>query len=177
VKSRSRRRGAPTKYDRDYGHQRPEYVTHSLARHQKMHVIDEDDAALVREYLGALKAERGIGIGRSNKVAFHLIGWRRFIRPFRDNTLADIHQGIEELRDFKHKGGRPYKQNTIRDYIEVLKAFYRWMIETGFSSIPRAKIDRIHSPATDRMTKTAAEMLTPQIALDLRILTTIFERD
>lgn len=127
-----------------------------------MGVVDEDDAALVREYLGQLKAERGIGIGRANKVGFHLIGWRRFIGPFRENTLADIHGGIEQLRDFRLEGGRPYKQNTVRDYIEILKAFYRWMTEMGYSSIPRAKIDRIHAPATDRMTRTAAEMLTPQ---------------
>jgi hypothetical protein len=64
-----------------------------------MHVLDEDDAPLIREYLDELKAELGVGVGRSNRVAFHLIGWRRFIGRFRENTLADLNRGVEQLHD------------------------------------------------------------------------------
>jgi len=39
--------------------------------------------------LDELKAERGVGTGRTNKVGYHLIGWRRFVGRFRENRHAD----------------------------------------------------------------------------------------
>jgi|GEM_PF-1673684 metal-dependent hydrolase (beta-lactamase superfamily II) len=65
-------------FDRDYCRQHPEYVSHSLARHQKTRVIDEDDAALVREYLDELKAERGI----SHAHADHIGGYQTVLSQF-----------------------------------------------------------------------------------------------
>jgi len=42
--------------------------------------------------------------------------------------------------------GKPFKQNTIADHIIILKRFYGWAIENGYTDLPDRKIRRLKIP-------------------------------
>lgn len=56
--------------------------------------------------------------------------------------------------------GKPFKQNTIADHIIILKRFYGWAIENGYTDLPDRKIRRLKIPTKDTMTKEAAALAT-----------------
>ena len=104
---------------------------------------------------------RGISPQRRYKIVYTLIGWRRFIGPFRTNTFPDLNSGIRRLREARIKGGRPYRQNTVRDFIEILKTFYRRLSNRGYSTIRLSDINELRAPATDMMVRTASDIFSP----------------
>lgn len=124
--------------------------------------IDRQDEALLREFLAERRGSAGISTGRANKIAYTLIGWRRFLPPFTDLRMADVYAGIEGMRKGIHKRGRPFKQNTQYDYIRILKQFLLWMIESEYISLPEKKVRKIQTPPKDTMTKKAGDLLTTQ---------------
>ncbi len=94
--------------------------------------IDRRDESLLRKFLAENRGSAGISTGRANKIAFTLIGWRRFLPPFSELRMADVYAGIEGMRTGIHTRGRPFKQNTQYDYIRILKQFLLWMIESEY---------------------------------------------
>lgn len=119
------------------------------------------DAAQIREFIAELRSCKNISTGRANKLTFTLISWRRFIGPFADNTIGDLYAAIPELRTAKSSREKPFKQNTISDFIAILKQFYLWMIENKYSPLTESKIHKLRTPPKDTMTKVAADLLTP----------------
>jgi len=176
---------APTRHDRTFHHQRAEYVENSFARHLAAGTITEDDVSLLREWIDEITVENDISVSRSNKIAFNMVAWRRFIGPFRTNTIHDLHAGIKTLKTatFDRRlfdkdmpvgspqaggdpsaakpSGKTYKKNTIHDLIGLLKRFYRWMAESNYSEIDPKKLRAIKIPGKDRMTKTVDMIITP----------------
>jgi len=128
---------------------KPEYAEHSLARGLEDGLITGEDARLIREFIAELRAMEGIGLSRANKLTFSLVLWRRFIGPYSKNSILDLQQGIEKLRNAQYRG-RPYRQNTVHDYLSHLKRFYRWLIENHRSEISVDRINRIRVPARRR---------------------------
>ena len=152
-------RQAPSRHLRSFHNAKSRYADNSITDAVKAGQLNAEDAQLIRDFIAEIKATHGIGVGRANKLIFTLVTWRKFIGPFRANSIADIYRGIETLREARHNGV-PYKQNTRRDFMLVLKRFSRWLIVNGYSSVPEEKIAKIKAPASDRMTKTAQQMLT-----------------
>lgn len=112
--------------------------------------------------LPRLQATEGISISRSNKITYTLVGWRRFIsKPFNTCDISDIHKAIPELKKGKTVLGRPYKANTISDFLKVLKQFFSWMIKNRHCKIKLDKIQDLKAPGRDPMTTTAHDLLTP----------------
>ena len=177
-------RQAPSRHMRSFHNAKSRYADNSITDAVKVGRLIAEDAQLIRDFIAEIKATRGIGLGRANKIIFTLVTWRKFIGPFRANTIADIYRGIEALREARHRGV-PYKQNTRRDFMLVLKRFSRWLIVNGYSSVAKDKIAEIKAPAPDRMTKTAQQMLTEdevramidacQNSRDRAIIATIYE--
>ncbi len=132
---------------------RPEYAEAAVSLALAGGRITSDDADLIASFLCERRATVGIGVGRSNKIAFTLVGWRRFLPPFRELTMPAIFMGIESLRNGKSRLGRPFKQNTIADHIVILKMFVPWLIENGIVSLPEQKIKSIRTPARNYLTK------------------------
>lgn len=121
--------------------------------------ITKDDMDILREYVMEINATKQITPKRTYKLYYTLIGWRDFIGPYRDNSIADIYQGIEKLPQARKENGNPrFKKNTICDYIFFIKRFYLWLVENGHTSIDEKKLRKIKSPRYDTMTKTI-EML------------------
>jgi integrase/recombinase XerD len=139
-----------------------EYSDASLEHAREKGIITQSDVALLNEYIGELRSSKNIGVGRKNKIVFTLVGWRRFIGPFDQLTMADIYEGISKLKTGTNARGVPFKQNTLRDFITILKSFTLWLIDNNRSSLPESKIRKLKTPSRDSMTKTAADLLTPE---------------
>lgn len=104
---------------------------------------------------------RGISPQRRYKIVYTLVGWRRFIGPFAENTLPDLHEGIQAVKAATKDDGSPlFKQNTIADYVRFIKRFYLWLIDNEYVSLPYRKVKEIRAPAYNTMTKTVGDLFT-----------------
>jgi len=156
VKSRSK---APTVHDRAFHNIKPEYAENSLRRGVEQGTLTAQDADLIRDFITEIRASKGIGTSRANKITYTLVSLRQFIGPYAENSIYDLYRGIEALRNHR-VDGHPYRQNTMRDFLNFLKRFYLWLIENDLSRVPRDKVKQIKVPRTDKMTKTAEQLLT-----------------
>ncbi len=125
-------------------------------------LITTRDVQLIREYIAERKSTNQISASRSSKILYHLIGWRRFLGPYADNTIYDLFEGIEKLKEFRDKKGLPFKQNTKRDYISILKNFCLWLIDNEYSSLPLKKVEAIRVIPRDQMTVTQEQLITDE---------------
>jgi integrase len=139
---------------------RPEYSEHTIAMGLTTGTILPDDAALIKEFLGERRSTANISHGRANKIATILVSWRRYLPLYRQLTIGDVYTGIEALKNGTTLRGKPFKQNTIADYVVILKQFLNWLIENNYIFIPEKKILRLKNPSKNMMTKTAADILT-----------------
>jgi integrase/recombinase XerD len=109
------------------------YATNSIDKAFKAGTITESDIALMREFVVEKQSCNNITLGRANKIIYTLIGWRKILGPFESNTIADIYAAKTEPETSKNRFGNGYKQNTIHDWVRILKQFSTWMIENrGF---------------------------------------------
>jgi site-specific recombinase XerD len=138
-----------------------EYGYHSIEVALASGSITLQDRDLITEFIEERKAVAHISPGRANKIIFNLVTWRRFIGPYTDLVMAEVYRGISALSNGKSKNNKPFKQNTVSDFITILKQFLLWMIENEYSNLPEKKIRGIKSIQRDKMTKTAADLLTP----------------
>jgi site-specific recombinase XerD len=154
-------RRAPTKFDRNYRRDRPEYAENTILAHIDEGAMTSEDGRLIRIFVAELKATKGISFARANKIVSHLCGWRHYLGPFTTNRIPDINAGVAALREDKPVNGKPFKPNTQRDYITILRQFYLWLIENEYSTVQPGRIRKIQKPPQARMTKTASELLQP----------------
>ena len=153
---------APRRSDANFHKIKSEYATHSINRALSNGQITEDDVSLLYEFISEHKSCANISPARVNKIIFHLVGWRKFIGPFRENTIVNIYQGIDSIKSANTKHGQPYKQNTLSDYTVILKQFYIWMIESEYTDINEKKFRKIRIPSKETMTKKASDLLTKE---------------
>lgn len=108
----------------------------SIQKHQDSGELSESDTELIKKYISERQATRHIGEGRSNKITFCLVGWKRFLtKPdpdnseisipinYKDLTISDLYRGINNLKNGTSSKGKPFKRNTIHDHIVILKGF------------------------------------------------------
>jgi site-specific recombinase XerD len=159
---------APTPADGKFHPITSVYAASSLSKALKSGRITEDDKSLIEKHVAWL-GRGNISIGRLNKITFHLVGARRFLGAFRDNTIDDLIGGINYLKNdeiltraARGKTPHPFKQNTKRDFVSIVKKFYLWMVKNNYSSISKDDIEDIKVPPDDTMTKTAAQMFSEE---------------
>ena len=136
----------------------------ALQRYQEKGIINGDDAQLIDEYLVKRRADKDLSQARVTKLLWMLLSWRRFVPPFRANTMVDIYKGIDAVKNGTQKGPRDptshYSKNYVYDMVTIVKPFYRWMIESGYSTLKEKDILALKRPRKDLMTKTVADILT-----------------
>ncbi len=120
------------------------------------------DARFLNEFIAERRAAGGISQKRSDKLAYTLLGWRRYLPEFTSLTIGAVYTGIEAIKHAENNNGRPFKQNTLSDHVTILKLFLLWMIENEYSDLPEKKIRAIKTPRRDTQTKTASQLLTPE---------------
>lgn len=151
---------APTLEDSRFHGDRVGYAVKSLDLAEARGELSPADRAYIVEFVNDLRACSGITVSRQNKITTHLCHWRHYIREFDQNTIGDLIAGVNAIRSAHTPKGQPYKQNTVIDYIKILKQFYNWMNEQGYTTIPDRRLAKISAPPKPRMTKTAADILT-----------------
>jgi site-specific recombinase XerD len=110
-------------------------------------VISKSDFDLINEYLVEKQARDQIGARRSDRIVSSLITIRRFTQcDFKDVSASDLYSALSRMKEPDSHNGRPYSENTIYTHVRVLKMFWRWMIDEGYSEIPLKKISAIKSP-------------------------------
>ncbi len=140
-----------------YGHQA------SLESGLRDGTITPRDKELILEYLGERTVTKDLSISRVNKITTHLVGWRRFLPvQYSDASIADIYAAVTALKNGTSTRGKPFSQNTIHDYIRILKPFLRWMSEEGYNELNLTKIKRIQAPPVDQDTKSPEDLITPK---------------
>ncbi|MCC7555969.1 MAG: tyrosine-type recombinase/integrase [Methanoculleus marisnigri] len=124
-------------------------------------IITDRDRKLILEYVEERKVTKDLSLARINKIVSHLVGWRKFLTvPFSEATITDIYAAITALKGGVSIKGKPFSQNTIHDYIRVLKPFLHWLNEEGYKNLNPTKIRKIQSPPVDRDTKSSDDLLT-----------------
>jgi integrase/recombinase XerD len=108
-----------------------------ISRYLHEERISPDDARLISEFIAERRAAGGISPRRADKLAYTLLGWRRFIPEVATLTLGSVYTGIKAIKHAEHRFGRPFKQNTLFDHVAILKQFLLWMIENEYSDLPR----------------------------------------
>jgi integrase/recombinase XerD len=140
---------------------RAEYANNSLSSALEADILTKQDADLIREFIAERRSVANISQGRTNKVTYTLVSWRRFVGPFSELGIADVYAGIEAIKTGKSQREKPFKQNTISDHVIILKQFLLWLIEEGYSTLPEKKVRRIKNPKKETVTKKATDLLTP----------------
>lgn len=123
----------------------------SWSKHRESGLITESDEKLIRTYIVELCAGKGIGELRANKIAFTLNQWRRFLLvEYQDLRIEDVYQGIAGLKNGKSVKGKPFKQDTLHDYVVILKPFMLWMIDNGHNKqLLEKKVRALKPPGMD----------------------------
>ena len=157
---------APTLKDSRFHSNNTSQSIKALQRYQEKGIITQDDAQLIDEYLVKRKADKDLSQGRVTKILWSLLSWRRFVPPFRQNTMTDIYKGIDSVKNGTQKGSsdssEPYSKNFVYDTVTIIKPFYLWMIDTGYSNLKEKEILALKRPKRDLMTKTVADILTEE---------------
>ncbi|EHQ36457.1 tyrosine-type recombinase/integrase [Methanoplanus limicola] len=126
-------------------------------------LITNKDSNLILEYVRERKITYDLSPTRINKITTHLTLWRRFLKAeYKQAAIFDIYEAIEGLKNGKNTRGKDFAQNTIHDYITVLKPFLLWLIENEYSDIPEKKVKKIKSPPVDTETTKPEELLTQE---------------
>ena len=157
---------APTLKDSRFHNNNTSQSIKALQRYQEKGIITPDDAHLIDEYLMKRKADKDLSPGRVTKILWTLLSWRRFVPPFRQNTITDLYKGLDVMKTGTQKGSghstEPYSKNFVYDTVTIVKPFYLWMIEAGYSPLKEKDILALKRPKRDLMTKTVADILTEE---------------
>jgi hypothetical protein len=102
-------------------------------------LIDKD-AVLIRDYINELRSAKNISTLRSGKLAYTLVGWRRFLGPYSDLTIPQIYAGIEKLKTSESQRGTEFSDHAKYDYVRTLKQFCTWMMEDGYITLLEKKL-------------------------------------
>lgn len=132
-----------------------------LLKYRTDGTITENDEELIRKYISGLVSKKQIGDHRVVKIAGSLSLWRRFIQvEYKDLTIDDLYLGIERLQKGKNQRGNPFKSNTYRDYIALIRQFSYWLIDKEIIQIREKDIKDIKIPAKDEDTTMPGDLPT-----------------
>lgn len=123
--------------------------------------ITWDDAELIKKYLMDQNPNGKVS-STQNKIFYNLLVFREFIGEYRKNTFNELFMGVTEFK----KSGR--KSTTVTHYLAVLRQFYLWLIDSGYSAIPREMVEnKIKTKNPENMSVTADSILSKEDVIKL----------
>jgi integrase/recombinase XerD len=149
--------------DGSFHHIKPIYAEHALSSALGSGLISDDDKVLIETYVIESKTAKRFGVSHANKITYGLIRWRNYLGEYRQTTYTDVYRAIDRIKTSpireKPKEDIPYSENTLRDFISILKGFYIWLITNNYSRCPMDKIGAIGVPLGNTMCTTAEDLL------------------
>lgn len=123
--------------------------------------ITPDDADLLLEFLKEQIVE-GNSPRSCYNVFYNLVALRQYLGEYRHNTERELFDGLMKFKE----SGR--KQATIINYLLPLRQFYLWLVDKGYSTISRDKLEhKIKIKNPDRMEVTPESDLTQDEIIQL----------
>jgi integrase/ribosomal protein L40E len=139
-----------------------EYLDKVYVKYLNDGFITAAEIDIIRQFTEEREAAQNITICRVVKLTYHLMHWRHFIhKPYTELKLPDVYKAITELKAAKNNKGKPYKQNTLHDFIMILKIFLPWLVKAGYADLPLDQIKAIKVPQVDSDTTDPKDILTP----------------
>jgi len=125
-------------------------------------VISEKEADIIVGFINDLSGK--ISPGREYIIISSLFSGRQYMQPYTSITTAEAQAGIKHIFNAVNPDGTPrYKKNSIMSIINIQKRLLLWMCENGYGdNLNEKKINAIKVPSPDKMTKTAADILTEE---------------
>lgn len=121
------------------------------------------DAAVVREFVDTIRAQRSISNTRIRSDLDSLLRWRQLIGvPIRSWTKQKIHAGINKLKEKGRHDGKSYAVNTQVLYLVNLRTFLEWGAENQHIPVTLEEVHKIKMPKPDKMTFSAGDILTEE---------------
>ena len=123
--------------------------------------IDEEERAIIEEYIGEMVAISQISPVRRYKLVGTIIRNHEFHPHFTECKINDIYRAIDQIKTATNPDGTPrYKKNTIADLVQMIKRFFIWLAENEYCEIDLKKLKKIHAPRYNQSTVTADMLLT-----------------
>lgn len=140
----------------------------SVKKHLQLGTITPSDEGLISRFIAARKIEHNITDTRARSLGVILISCRRFIRkPYDELTIDDIYAGVASMKVGRREDGRPYKTNTVRENVRVLKSFLTWLASEKILDLPENKLKKIQSPQADFDTEKSEDLLSEDEVVSL----------
>ena len=140
---------------------RPDLVTRSYEKHLESGRITPRDAAIVREYVNEKQATGQIKACRAQKIVFTLLGWRKYIhKPYDQIDIVDVFEALKTMPISNTETGGLPAQNTVNNWIRILKPFLFWLNENEYNHLPEKKLRLIKAPGVNMDTKRSEDILT-----------------
>lgn len=125
--------------------------------------ITQTEYTHIRNYVAQKQVLTGVSILRVTKLVSVLMNWRKFIGPFDENDFSEVTQGLSQLYTTTSSRGTKFSNDTIADYIRVLKTFQTWMYDEGINTkITPAQLKKIKIPDTVRSRYADGDVLTTE---------------
>lgn len=139
-----------------------EYLDRSFKKYRDAGVITDRDETIVRIFTTELHALKSVQITRLLKVTYSLIQWRKFIHAeYLDMTTEDILMGITAFKAGTTSRGTAPSQNTLHDYMRIIKQFATWLVDNEHNThINLKKLSQLKPPPVDFETATPNDLLT-----------------
>ncbi len=120
--------------------------------------ITQEEHDIFWKFINSKKVKNGQIAPSTIKSNFvHLCGWRRFYsinKEYTECSYDDLEMAISLIdMTVSDTTGDYLSQNTIRDYILDLKAFFNFLIERNYSTIEKKMMKDINPPRKNRHTK------------------------
>ena len=119
--------------------------------------ITERDRNQIQAFISEIKACGKLSSQRAYKLAYQLVGIRRYIPEYSKADTLSVFSGLEQL-----KADGKYSKSTLKDLITICKRFLLWLDESGEASekLKPEKLRKIKA-GTITVTKTADDILSP----------------
>ena len=120
--------------------------------------ITDKESKQIQAFISEIRACGKLSSQRAYKLAYQIIGWKKYLPEFSQVDTVILYSGLEAL-----KSDNNYTDSTKKDYITVLKRFLLWLDESGDTS-PGLKIEKLRkvNAGSIKVTKTAEDILSPE---------------
>jgi site-specific recombinase XerD len=131
-----------------------EYIDKAINTALKNKEITKEDEKLIKKFVVHATVNHAGDVG-AYKITRYLLTWRKYLKPFRQNTIEDI-----ELAAGKYKKNSGHADNYQRVAIYYLKRFYHYLVSEKQVELDTERLDKIKMPRANPTNLTREMLLT-----------------